>query len=45
VVRGLNNLDSFGRWAFEEFTGVFEMETALGRLIRARDKVKQTEEA
>jgi type III restriction enzyme len=33
-VPGVNNLGSFGRWAFEEFTDVFEIEGALGRLIR-----------
>jgi type III restriction enzyme len=32
-VPGVNNLGSFGRWAFEEFTDVFQIEDALGRLI------------
>jgi type III restriction enzyme len=32
-VPGVNNLGTFGRWAFEEFTDVFEIEAALGRLI------------
>jgi type III restriction enzyme len=31
---GVNNLGTFGRWAFEEFTDVFEIEAAFGRLIR-----------
>jgi len=32
-VPGVNNLGSFGRWAFEEFTDVFEIEAAVGQLI------------
>jgi type III restriction enzyme len=32
-VPGVNNLGTFGRWAFEEFTDVFEIEEAFGRLI------------
>jgi len=32
-VPGVNNLGTFGRWAFEEFTDVFEIEDAFGRLI------------
>jgi type III restriction enzyme len=33
-VPGVNHLGTFGRWAFEEFTDVFEIETAFGLLIR-----------
>jgi type III restriction enzyme len=33
-VPGVNNLGGFGRWAFEEFTDVFEIEDAFGRLMR-----------
>ncbi len=32
-VPGVNNLGRFGRWAFAEFTAVFEMESQLARLI------------
>jgi type III restriction enzyme len=32
-VRGVNNLGTFGRWAFEEFTDVFEMQKEFGSLI------------
>jgi type III restriction enzyme len=32
-VPGVNNLGTFGRWRFEEFTDVFEIEAAFGRLI------------
>lgn len=32
-VPGVNNLASFGRWQFEEFTDVFEIEAAFNRLI------------
>jgi type III restriction enzyme len=34
-VPGVNNLDRFGRWAFAEFTDVFEIEAAFGRLIES----------
>lgn len=38
-VRGVNNLGTFGRWAFEEFNDVFEMQKEFGALIdRAIDK-------
>ena len=38
----VNNLGTFGRWAFEEFTDVYEIEAALRRLIRdmATEKVE-----
>jgi type III restriction enzyme len=32
-VPGVNNLGKFGRWAFAEFTDVFEIEKAFGKLI------------
>jgi hypothetical protein len=32
-VPGVNNLGSFGRWAFAEFTEVFEIEAEFGKLI------------
>jgi type III restriction enzyme len=32
-IRGVNNLGTYGRWAFEEFTDVFEMEKEFGALI------------
>jgi len=32
-VPGVNNLGTFGRWHFEEFTDVFEIESAFGRLV------------
>ena len=35
-VPGVNNLGSFGRWAFEEFNDVFEMDKEFRTLI---DKV------
>ena len=30
---GVNNLGTFGRWAFAEFTAVYEIEAEFGRLI------------
>lgn len=32
-VPGVNNLGAFGRWEFAEFTEVFEIEAAFGRLL------------
>lgn len=32
-IRGVNNLGTFGRWAFVEFTDVFEMEKDFAKLI------------
>ena len=32
-VPGVNNLEKFGRWAFAEFTAVYEMEAEFGKLI------------
>ena len=34
-VPGVNNLKRFGRWAFEEFSDVYEMEAAFGKLIES----------
>jgi type III restriction enzyme len=34
-VPGINNLGTFGRWHFAEFTDVFEIEAAFGRLMDA----------
>lgn len=34
-VPGVNNLGSFGRWAFVEFTAVYEMETAFAALVES----------
>jgi type III restriction enzyme len=34
-VPGVNNLGGFGRWAFAEFTDVYEIEAAFGKLIAA----------
>lgn len=32
-VPGVNNLGKFGRWAFAEFTDVFEIQEAFGKLL------------
>ena len=32
-VPGVNNLEKFGRWAFTEFTGVYEMEAEFAKLL------------
>jgi len=32
-IRGVNNLGAYGRWAFAEFTDVFEMQKEFGALI------------
>ena len=32
-VPGVNNLGSFGRWAFAEFTEVFEIQAEFSKLI------------
>ena len=34
-VPGVNNLGKFGRWAFAEFTAVYEIEAEFGKLIDA----------
>jgi hypothetical protein len=42
-VPGVNNLDAFGRWGFEEFTDVFQIEEAFAqlmeRVVRAEEPV------
>ena len=32
-VPGVNNLGTFGRWAFAEFKDVFEIEKAFGKIV------------
>ena len=32
-IRGVNNLGIYGRWAFEEFNDVFEMQKEFAALI------------
>jgi type III restriction enzyme len=39
-VPGVNNLADFGRWTFEEFTDVFEIEAAFARLMRGLASAK-----
>ena len=34
-VPGVNNLEKFGRWAFAEFTAVYEMEAEFANLVEA----------
>lgn len=34
-VPGVNNLKKFGRWAFTEFTAVYEMDREFSELIKA----------
>jgi type III restriction enzyme len=34
-VPGVNNLERFGRWAFAEFTAVYEMEAEFANLVEA----------
>ena len=34
-VPGVNNLGKFGRWAFAEFTGVFEIDADFAKLIQS----------
>jgi type III restriction enzyme len=40
-VPGVNNLGTFGRWAFEEFTDVFQIESAFARLVDGLVKVRE----
>ena len=35
-VPGVNNLGTMGRWAFAEFTDVFEMQAAFDALVETR---------
>jgi type III restriction enzyme len=37
-VPGVNNLGKYGRWAFAEFTAVYEIEAEFGALMRSFDK-------
>jgi type III restriction enzyme len=44
-VPGVNNLGTFGRWAFAEFTDVYEIEKAFGKLVdEAVNAAKKQEE-
>jgi type III restriction enzyme len=40
-VPGVNNLAAFGRWYFEEFTDVFEIESAFAGLIDGLVKIRE----
>lgn len=44
-IPGVNNLGTHGRWAFAEFTDVFEIEAAFGRLVEGLQKVQEAENA
>lgn len=44
-VPGVNNLGSFGRWAFAEFTAVFEIEAEFNKLVEAAIAQQLTEVA
>ena len=35
-IPGINNLDQYGRWAFAEFTAVYEIEQQFSELIEAQ---------
>jgi type III restriction enzyme len=35
-VPGVNNLERYGRWAFAEFTAVYEIEAEFNKLIAAQ---------
>ena len=35
-VPGVNNLERYGRWAFAEFTAVYEIEAKFNKLIAAQ---------
>jgi type III restriction enzyme len=41
-IKGVNNLGAFGRWAFVEFTDVFEMQADFSKLIDAAVKSSET---
>jgi len=34
-VPGVNNLDKFGRWAFKEFTVLFEIDSGFSELVES----------
>jgi len=42
-VPGVNNLGTFGRWHFEEFTDVFKIEAAFDQLIREMTTTEKAE--
>ena len=44
-VPGVNNLGSFGRWAFAEFTDVWEIEAGFAELVRGLVKGQRKVEA
>ncbi|MBV1700614.1 MAG: hypothetical protein KGQ46_02195 [Hyphomicrobiales bacterium] len=46
-VPGVNNLGKFGRWAFAEFTAVYEIEAEFGKLVDnvARHKTSRTHQS
>jgi type III restriction enzyme len=41
-VPGVNNLGKFGRWAFAEFTAVYEMEAEFSKLLEAQREAADT---
>jgi type III restriction enzyme len=41
-IPGVNNLEKFGRWAFAEFTAVYEIEKEFGKLIEGISSGGQT---
>jgi type III restriction enzyme len=43
-IRGVNNLGTFGRWAFVEFTDVFEMQADFAKLIEAAVQNAKTDQ-
>ena len=46
-VPGVNNLAQFGRWAFEEFTDVFEIEAGFAKLmdrVTRKSKIQENSE-
>jgi type III restriction enzyme len=42
-VPGVNNLGKFGRWAFAEFTAVYEIEAEFNKLIELELKWTNTD--
>lgn len=42
-VPGVNNLGKFGRWAFAEFTAVFEIQSEFDKLIESLVSANQGE--
>ena len=41
-VPGVNNLGKFGRWAFAEFTAVYEMDREFRKLVDAHCAVSNS---